>query len=291
MRWGAFKGCLPSEHWFMEAWLKRKWGEVSFCLARSCKPVIVALMRENLACVGLIVLVGCFTLVISPDDLLRPPAPESEPGMPTIVIDPGHGGMDEGARSKGVVEKELTLEMAFRVEKELQKRGFATLMTRTEDRYVSLADRVAVANELEVPSVFISIHFNQGNTSRMNGVETFYALFKAPLSADWTWVGLFDTVQQQDFSDETLAAEVQGAVVAKTGARNRGALPRDLYVTRKTRVPAILIEGGFITSTKEKERLASDEYAEQLAQGIAEGVEKWYLARPKPNLAPLAEMQ
>jgi N-acetylmuramoyl-L-alanine amidase len=153
---------------------------------------------------------------------------------------------------------------------------------------VSLPQRVAVVNALEGPAVFVSIHFNQGAGSRTSGVETFFALDKALSANEWTWVGIFSQAPQNG-ACEDLAAKIQAAVVAKTGARNRGALARDLYVIRHTRVPAILIEGGFISSKEEKARLGKDEYADQLAEGIADGVNAWYFSRKKGFSAPLAE--
>ena len=231
-----------------------------------------------MACVGLIVLVGCFTLVIAPDE----PASFSpfSTGLPIIVIDAGHGGNDEGAKCRGVLEKTLTLDVAFRLEKILHERGYRTILTRTDDRYVALSDRVAVANALDGAALFVSIHFNQGSAGYINGIETFYASFKIPPPKTWTWVGFFNRPEDLD-SGENLAADVQLAVVEKTGARNRGIRPRDLYVTRNTRVPAILVEGGFLTNRMESHLLSDDDYANRLADGIAEGVETWVRAQPK----------
>ncbi len=243
-------------------------------------------MRAYVACVGLIVLVGCFTLVIAPDEPMEFGRTPVGLGLPTVVIDAGHGGNDEGAKCKGVLEKTLTLDMAFRVETALHKRGFPTLLTRIEDRYVSLGDRVAVANILEGSAVFISIHFNQGSGGGVNGIETFYATFKTPPARDWTWVGFFSHTKELD-SGENLAADIQSAVIAKTGARDRGIRPRDLYVTRNSRVPAILIEGGFITNPMESQLLRNEDYADRLAEGIAEGVDEWVQGQPPPpKIAP-----
>ena len=243
-------------------------------------------MRAYVACVGLIVLAGCFALVIAPDEVtMQSPFPS---GRPTIVIDPGHGGNDEGAKWHGVLEKTLTLDVSFRLERVLNERGFRTVLTRTDDHYVALSDRVAVANALDGPVLFVSVHFNQGSSGSINGVETFYANSKTPPPANWTWVGFFNRPEQLD-SGENLAADVQLAVVNKTGARNRGIRPRDLYVTRNTRVPAILIEGGFITNRMESQLLSGDEYANRLAEGIAEGVETWLQSQPKSPPSRLAQ--
>lgn len=209
-------------------------------------------------------------------------------GLPTVVIDAGHGGNDEGAKSKGVLEKSLTLDMAFRLEAALHKRGFATVLTRNYDHYVALSQRVMVANLLEGPAVFVSIHFNQGSEGNINGIETFYASIKTPPARDWTWIGFFGPSREVD-SGEDLAASIQSTVIAKTGARDRGIRGRDLYVTRNTRVPAVLIEGGFLTNTMESHLLQDEDYANRLAEGIAEGIDLWSQALPKKGPVPLAK--
>ena len=239
-----------------------------------------------LACVGLIVLVGCFTLVIAPD---------SEEGersfplsqLPAVVIDAGHGGRDEGTKNRGVQEKTLTLEIALRLEQILNARGFPTIQTRTEDVFVSLADRAECANRVKGPALFVSIHFNQGGDRSTAGIETFYADVKAPPVNDWTWVGLFSHAETLD-TGEDLAAEVQYAVISKTGARDRGIRARHLYVTRHTRIPAILVEGGFLSNPMESHLLSDDDYASSLAEGIADGIASWWRTQHKPAPPPLA---
>lgn len=243
-----------------------------------------------LASVGLVVLVGCFTLVIAPDsgddgDRSFPTAL-----LPAVVIDAGHGGKDEGARgrSTGIQEKALTLEIALRLERILNGRGFPTVQTRTEDVYLSLAQRAEIANRIKGPAVFVSIHFNQDSDKSSAGIETFYADTKIPPAADWSWVGFFSRSESLDTGEE-LAAEVQYAVIARTGARDRGIRARHLYVTRHTRIPAVLIEGGFISNTMEAHLLGDDDYASNLAEGIADGIQAWWKARHRaPAPLPLA---
>ena len=246
-------------------------------------------MRSFTACVGLIVLIGCFVLVIAPDDWPTAPIkPIVE--MPIVVIDPGHGGKDEGAKSRGVLEKTLTLDLAFRVDRALRDLGYRTILTRNDDRFVSLAERVAIANAVEGSVVFVSIHFNQGSARDISGIETFYALNKTPPPPpqDWTWVGWFSHGEVFDNGEE-LASAVQLAATEKTGARDRGIRPRSLYVTRNTRMPAILVEGGFITNAMEARLLREDAYASRLARAIAEGVDAWWHARSRPTPGPLVK--
>src|SRR5438876_5360097 len=100
--------------------------------------------------------------------------PPTTPGpFAVVVLDPGHGGQDSGAMCGGVMEKDLTLDVARRVDRLLESEGIATLMTRLGDSYASLADRVAFGNRVK-DSIFVSIHFNEDNKPVASGVETYY---------------------------------------------------------------------------------------------------------------------
>jgi len=244
-------------------------------------------MKNSMACVGVIVLGGCLTLVIAPDSEEEDPPAFSNGRTPVVVIDAGHGGKDEGAKYKGVQEKMLTLDVALRLEQILHARGYLVVQTRTEDVFVPLPERAAIANSVKGPAIFVSIHFNQGSGRDIAGIETFYADNKVPLTDDWTWIGFFSQTEPFD-SGEDLAAEVQYAVVLKTGARDRGIRARHLYVTRHTRLPAILVEGGFITNRMESHLLNDDDYADSLAAGIADGIETWWRAKNKARTPRLA---
>src|SRR3954447_15387053 len=101
----------------------------------------------------------------------RPTAPKP---FAVVVLDPGHGGEDSGAMCAGVMEKDLTLDVARRIDRLLDAYGIATLMTRLGDTYVSLADRAAFANRI-TNCIFVSIHFNEDNKPVASGVETYYA--------------------------------------------------------------------------------------------------------------------
>ena len=243
-------------------------------------------LRMRVACVGIIVLAGLPMLLITPD------AQEEDRTFhvaqtPVVVIDAGHGGKDEGAKCKGVLEKMLTLDVALRLERILNARGFSTIQTRSEDVFLTLAERTEIANRVKDPAIFVSIHFNQGNGREIAGIETFYADNKVPTLTDWTWVGFFCRPEALDMGEE-LAAEVQYAAILKTGARDRGIRARHLFVTRHTRLPAVLVEGGFITNRMESHLLNEEHYADTLAGGIADGIEAWWKTQQKflpPSLA------
>lgn len=246
-------------------------------------------VRNTFACVGLIVLAGCFTFVVVPDSevsWLRPPPPPRAEGLPTVVIDPGHGGNDEGASANGLKEKNLTLDIALRLEKALQSYNFPTVVTRRVDQYVPLAARVEMANRLD-NAIFVSIHFNSNRSSTVGGVETFYSVSKVRPDSDWSWVGVFNRdPPPSEKTGEILAGFIQASLVTKTDLRNRGIKSSGLFVTRRTSGPAVLVESGFISNSLEAALLKNADYRQRLAAAIAEGVLSYQKTRPRAMPTP-----
>ncbi len=240
-------------------------------------------------CVGLVVLGGCLTFIVAPDEsatLESRLASMLSPGLPTVVIDAGHGGNDEGARGNGIKEKDLSLDVAFRVEKLLSAYKFPTVLTRRDDRYVSLPERAATANKLD-NAIFVSIHFNKSSYAAATGVETYFATEKVPPESAWTWVGFFNKPDPAlNDTGEDLAAYIQASLVTRTDAVNRGIKPRDLYVVRHTRCPAVLVEGGFLNNPLEARLMGNVEYRDRLAKAIAEGVMTYQKNRARPGTPP-----
>jgi N-acetylmuramoyl-L-alanine amidase len=235
-------------------------------------------------CVGLVVLAGCLNFIIAPDDEF--PASELQPanagnGLPTIVIDAGHGGRDEGAKGNGLVEKDLCLDVALRLEEELKALGFPTVMTRRDDVHVRLSARAALANRFE-HALFVSVHFNQSGYRTAKGVETYYANAKLPTDSPWSWVGFFTKQAAPEDNGEDLAAFVHLAVLDGTEAADRGVKGRELYVVRHVRVPAVLVEGGFLSNAMEAKMLGLPEYRQRLATSIAQGVAQFQSNQPRP---------
>src|SRR5213595_3772704 len=181
----------------------------------------------------------------------------TQPGTPkpfaVVVLDPGHGGQDSGAMCGGVMEKDLTLDVARRVDRLLDSQGIATFMTRVGDSYVSLADRAAFANRVR-DCIFVSIHFNEDNKPVASGVETYYAAHQITAGsflASWLpflWRPLSDSPNPES---QNLAGLVQEALVARTRAVDRGTQARQFFVIANVTSPAVLIEGGFITNKDE----------------------------------------
>lgn len=255
--------------------------------------------RHFLPSVGLVVLGGCLTFIITPDepDGDKTPVAPRRNEFPLVVIDPGHGGRDEGTKWRGVTERDLTLDLALRVERLLQIAGYRTKLTRREDVYVPLEDRVRVANQ-EKNAVFVSLHFNSDPTGSSTGIETYYAREKEAPPNDWSWVGIFNRGEPlPPDTSETLAGAVQSSIILRTEAKNRGIKPSGLYVVHHTRCPSVLIEGGFISNAFESRLLLTDTYRELLAQGIVEGLLRYQQTLPpetppaQPEMARLQQQQ
>lgn len=206
-----------------------------------------------------------------------------------VVLDPGHGGQDSGAMCGDVLEKDLTLDVAQRVDRLLQARGLNTVMTRVGDSYVSLAERVGLTNR--VPGcIFVSIHFNEGNKEVSTGVETYYADHQVtPGVAMVSWLPFLQraSAQTPNFESQSLAGLIQESLVAHTQAVNRGTKAQQYFVIANVRHPAVLVEGGFISNKSENAKLGSQDYREQLATAICDGIVHYrdLLKQRQPRLA------
>ncbi len=181
---------------------------------------------------------------------------------PLVVVDAGHGGHDGGAVANGVTEKNLSLDIANRLKKELEATGLRVLMTRRGDSFLSLDERAALAGAHEADA-FVSVHLNtDGEGSAAEGIETYFAETKSLSARQRPGMG-----EGADF-----AAVVQRLVCGSTQAENRGIKARDYAVVARAACPAVLVECGFITSARESVRLKQAGYRDQVASGIARGV-------------------
>jgi len=240
--------------------------------------------------VGLLTLAGCLTFLITPEEGPQDAhvaAALSPSRLPSIVIDAGHGGRDEGAIANGLVEKALTLDLAARLDQKLQAIGFKTVMTRANDQYLSLPQRAAIGNQVE-HSIFVSLHFNKSTNATASGIETYYASQKVAPEPEWAFAGFFAKPEPMANVDtgENLAGYVQASLLNRTEAGNRGIKPQALYVVRHTRAPAVLVEGGFLSNPFEARLISTPEYRERLAGAIAEGVAEFARTMPPPPKPP-----
>ena len=193
--------------------------------------------------------------------LFVPPAWSASRKFSTVVIDAGHGGFDRGGiPGQRVPEKTMALDVAQRLEKRLRQAGYRVVMTRDSDVFVPLPERVRIANSYR-DAVFICIHFNSATRAGANGIETYY----------------------YSNGSANLAADIHRHVVAGTSGDNRGIRRRGYYVLRRTSVPAILVECGFLTNPTEARLALESTYRERLADRIADGV----MGKPTPPNRPV----
>jgi N-acetylmuramoyl-L-alanine amidase len=170
----------------------------------------------------------------------------------TVVIDAGHGGHDNGGQWGKVYEKHLALDTAVRLENRLKRMGYKTVMTRRSDYFVSLPRRVDIGNSYR-NAIFVSIHFNYTWKQHVSGMETFY----------------------HSREGQRLAHFVQHSLVRHTRTVDRKAKFARYYVIRNSTLPAILVEGGFVSNEEERERIKSGQYREAIAQAVAEGIHRY----------------
>ena len=249
--------------------------------------------RPLLAWIGLLLMIASFAWLQLLTPISRPQAdvrtPLTEGPFALVVLDPGHGGQDSGTMKGGMLEKDLALDVAHRTERFLQLQGVATLLTRTGDTYISLADRAAIANA-QRNCVFISIHFDDATRPAATGVETYYAarqISNAPRVASWFPFFQQASAESANVESQSLAAFIQEALVTHTQAVNRGTTPQQFFVIANVRHPAVLVEGGFLTNTDELNKLATGDYREQIAAAISDGVMR-YRAVFRQQQTPLA---
>jgi len=173
-----------------------------------------------------------------------------------------------------MLEKDLTLDVAHRVDRLLEAEGIATVMTRLGDTYVSLAERAAFANRVS-DCIFISIHFNEDNRPVSTGVETYYAAHQiTPGSFMTSWLPFLWRAlsESPNLESQSLAGFIQEALVARTQALDRGTKAKQFFVIANVTSPAVLVEGGFLTNKEDNSRLTSEDYREQLAAAISDGI-------------------
>jgi N-acetylmuramoyl-L-alanine amidase len=236
---------------------------------------------EIIAWLGLLLMMVSFlTLLLTPEPfsprLVVPQHKKVEP-FALVILDPGHGGQDSGAIAGGVLEKDLTLDIAQRVDRLLDAQGVMTLLTRNGDSYVSLGDRAQLINRAD-NAVVVSIHLNDGPRPDASGIETYFAAQQAtgiPLIASWLPFLQKVTNPRPNLESQSLAQFIQQQLVARTQAVNRGTKAQQFYVLANVRHPAVLVEGGFLTGKNDIGKLADANYRELLAMGITDGILKY----------------
>jgi N-acetylmuramoyl-L-alanine amidase len=168
----------------------------------------------------------------------------------TVVVDAGHGGRDSGAwRRHGPPEKAVALDVALRVNRKLQESQLRTVLTRANDTFIPLDNRVALGNQ-EKNSIFVSIHFNDSRRRGVEGVETYY---HSPYAYD-------------------LATAIERNLSTIPGTVNRGVHTARFRVLRNTQYPSVLVECGYLSNRSDAQEAADAGYREKLADKIAEAI-------------------
>lgn len=228
------------------------------------------------------------------------PAPEPKRTGPRIVvIDAGHGGDDPGATGPGVREKDVCLDVARRLHKELAAReGIQPLLTRSRDVFLPLRSRMQVAEEADA-DLFVSIHVNAAPSANADGVEVFFLSIGGasdeaarelaryendPVDSGETDMGSSGEIpfslslrQSDTLLRSSRAAEVVlDLFVDRHLARNRGVRQANFSVLRSYQVPSILVELGFVSSPSDREKLASAEHRARLASALADGILRYF---------------
>jgi N-acetylmuramoyl-L-alanine amidase len=214
-----------------------------------------------------------------------------------VVIDPGHGGHDQGTEGgKGLLEKDLVLDVALRVGKLVQERmGAEVIYTRSDDTFIPLEGRTALANEKKA-DLFLSIHANSSPFAKISGVETYYlnitgskdAMDVAARENGPTQDSIFqlqDLVKKialHDKSEESheFAKRVEASLYAFSlkyfpGTKDRGVKTAPFIVLIGANMPSVLAEIGFVSNSREEALLMKSDYRQKLAEALYKGMEKY----------------
>jgi N-acetylmuramoyl-L-alanine amidase len=230
----------------------------------------------------------------------------------TILIDPGHGGEDCGAKSflkrKGknkekICEKDVALSISKKIQQNLSDTSYQVFLTRSIDREVTLEERARLADVLKA-DLFISVHINASTASGSNGFETFYLN-----NHDSAAVRRVEEIENRDTDGELNMVDkiLTDLVIERTAPRSkhladnihmhiakniqktynlsdRGVKPALFYVLALTKRPAILLEAGFLSNKKELKMVTSDRFQDLYAKGVAQGLKEYLKKSPSPAL-------
>lgn len=219
-----------------------------------------------------------FDLAKTVDPVLRPNAISELRPFKTVVLDAGHGGQDRGANSATGFEKDYTLDVIRDLRRLLLAKGFQVKMTREDDVFIPLEGRAEAANA-ESDAIFVSVHFNSAADGVANGFEVFSMTPRGALSTGDT-VPTLDALKELpgnacDNASLALATCVQHSLLGHIPQADRGVKRARFVVLKQNRLPAVLVEGGFLTSPTESQRINEAAWRQKLAESIVAGVESY----------------
>jgi N-acetylmuramoyl-L-alanine amidase len=213
------------------------------------------------------------------EPLVRPHRVANVGKVETVVLDPGHGGYDKGQVSRYGCEKDFALDVARKLRPILQAKGLRVIMTREGDYFVPLEVRAQIANAAR-NSIFVSIHFNaSGDDPNATGFEIFsFTPRGSPSTSDQTMAASFLNMQpgsSMDAQSLALSACIYHSLLGHIPEFDRGIKRARFAVLRLTKVPAVLIEGGFLTERGESKLIANKDWRAKLAGAISIGIENY----------------
>ena len=224
------------------------------------------------------------------EPLVRPHRVPNVGKVQTVVLDPGHGGHDKGQVSRYGAEKDFALDVARKLRPILQAKGLRVIMTREGDYFVPLEVRAKIANAAR-NSIFVSIHFNATNDDpNATGFEIFsFTPRGAPSTSDGTVTASSVNMQpgsSVDAQSLALSACIYHSLLGQLREYDRGIKRARFAVLRLTKVPAVLIEGGFLTERGESKLISNKDWRAKMAGAIGMGIEN-YQALPIKKQPPM----
>lgn len=194
----------------------------------------------------------------------------------TVVIDPGHGGSQDGTKNEalGVLEKEMTLDVSLRLSEHLKRAGFKVVLTRYDDRLLGLDDRSKFANGIKA-DLFVSVHFNAALNKDAQGLET-YMLTPAGQPSSSSNAAGADAVaypgNRFDLENFELAYRIQDSLLKRLGREDRGVKKARFRVLKALDCPGVLAECGFVSNQNEGLLISTAGYRERVAQALADAI-------------------
>lgn len=188
--------------------------------------------------------------VVSPEPI---PESQEEEEHTIVVLDAGHGGNDGGTFKGDIIEKEINLSVALKIKELLEEEEIEVVLTRENDKYMDLKDRVKAANSVKGGDLFVSVHCNSYEADTgVRGLECYYF--------------------EDSEIGKTCAETIIGDLKSYGEIRVRSAKPNDYFVLKFNDLPSVLVEMGFLTNAEECKKLASEDYQEIIAEGLVEGI-------------------
>lgn len=243
------------------------------------------IMSSDLASSGGQVLLSRLDLTKLVEPVLRPNRIKGMSPIRRVVIDPGHGGHDRGATSIYGDEKNFALDTSLRLREILLRRGLKVEMTRTTDEFIPLEQRAAFANQFR-DAMFVCIHFNAGSDFG-TGIETYTLAPRfVPSTGDDSPSAscmLPCAGNAEDPENMALATAMHASLLSRLPMVDRGIKRARFCVLRLTTIPAVLIEGGFVSNVQEASRIATPAYRQAEAEAIAMAIQNYQTATGMGN--------